>query len=83
MFAEQPRTTSPDDFFGVISKFLTALSECHQQIWEERENLERIKKQTMARSILSRKCKTFSQDVGKKKKNLIELYNLVCRFGLN
>uniref|UniRef100_A0A915Q4P3 Formin-like protein n=1 Tax=Setaria digitata TaxID=48799 RepID=A0A915Q4P3_9BILA len=57
MFAEEPRTTSPDDFFGVISKFLTALSECHQQIWEERENLERIKKQTMARSILSKKSR--------------------------
>ncbi|VDM96562.1 unnamed protein product, partial [Onchocerca ochengi] len=51
MFAEQSRTTSPDDFFGVISKFLTALTECHQQIWEERENLERLKKQTMARLV--------------------------------
>uniref|UniRef100_A0A158Q7R3 FH2 domain-containing protein n=1 Tax=Elaeophora elaphi TaxID=1147741 RepID=A0A158Q7R3_9BILA len=57
MFAEEARTTSPDDFFGVISKFLTALTECHRQIWEERENLERLKKQTMARSILLKKSR--------------------------
>ncbi|KAL3986342.1 hypothetical protein ACH3XW_42360 [Acanthocheilonema viteae] len=57
MFAEEPKTTSPDDFFGVISKFLTALTECHRQLWEERENLERIKKQTVARSILSKKSR--------------------------
>ncbi|EJD74101.1 CBR-FHOD-2 protein [Loa loa] len=63
LFAEEPRTTSPDDFFGVISKFLTALIECHQQIWEERENLERLKKQTLARSILSKKCKLFHSKI--------------------
>ncbi|CAG9539262.1 unnamed protein product [Cercopithifilaria johnstoni] len=57
MFAEEPRTTSPDDFFGIISKFLTALTECHRHIWEERENLERIKKQTMARSMFSKKSR--------------------------
>uniref|UniRef100_A0AAF5RV93 FH2 domain-containing protein n=3 Tax=Wuchereria bancrofti TaxID=6293 RepID=A0AAF5RV93_WUCBA len=57
MFAEETRNTSPDDFFGIISKFLTALTECHQQIWEERENLERLKKQTMARSILSKRSR--------------------------
>ncbi|VDK87691.1 unnamed protein product [Litomosoides sigmodontis] len=57
MFAEEPRATSPDDFFGIISKFLTALGECHRQIWEEREHLENLKKQRMTRSTLSKKSR--------------------------
>ncbi|VDM96207.1 unnamed protein product [Thelazia callipaeda] len=59
LFAEEPKLTSFDDFFGVFSKFITALTECRQQLWEERENLERIRKQTLTRSILTSKCMFF------------------------
>lgn len=59
MYGEEPSKSSPDEFFGIFSKFLNTFAECHHQIWQERENIERIKKQTLARSIFAKKRKCY------------------------
>uniref|UniRef100_A0A915D5Q3 FH2 domain-containing protein n=1 Tax=Ditylenchus dipsaci TaxID=166011 RepID=A0A915D5Q3_9BILA len=46
---------SPDDFFGAFSKCFNQFTECYQMVWEEREELERTKRQTLVRSIFSKK----------------------------
>uniref|UniRef100_A0A914BU84 FH2 domain-containing protein n=1 Tax=Acrobeloides nanus TaxID=290746 RepID=A0A914BU84_9BILA len=54
-FAEDAQTCSPDVFFGVFSKFFNQFTESHHHMWEEREELERVKRQTLARSIFAKK----------------------------
>ncbi|KAH7730319.1 CRE-DAAM-1 protein [Aphelenchoides avenae] len=54
-FAEEPRSCPPDEFFGIFAQFLNQFAECYQTIWEQREEVERVKRQTLARSIFAKK----------------------------
>uniref|UniRef100_A0A915BW64 Uncharacterized protein n=1 Tax=Parascaris univalens TaxID=6257 RepID=A0A915BW64_PARUN len=57
LFGEESTLNSPDEFFSILSKFLSSFNECLHQIWQEREDIERIKKQTLARSIFAKKSR--------------------------
>ncbi|VDM39983.1 unnamed protein product [Toxocara canis] len=57
LFGEDSTSSSPDEFFGILAKFINSFTECNHQIWQERENIERIKKQTLARSIFAKKSR--------------------------
>uniref|UniRef100_A0A183CPR0 FH2 domain-containing protein n=1 Tax=Globodera pallida TaxID=36090 RepID=A0A183CPR0_GLOPA len=46
---------SPDAFFCTFSRCLNTFAECYGAIWAEREELERTKRQTLARTVNSRK----------------------------
>ncbi|KAL3082858.1 hypothetical protein niasHS_010660 [Heterodera schachtii] len=46
---------SPDAFFGTFARCLNVFAECYGTIWAEREELERTKRQTLARTLNSRK----------------------------
>lgn len=59
-FGGDPLTSSPDEFFGDLTKFLNQVAEATHQIWNEREQIERVKRQTLARSIFAKKCAKFS-----------------------
>ncbi|CAI5450921.1 unnamed protein product [Caenorhabditis angaria] len=48
-------TTSPEEMFSVISKFLTTFTEYHHQLWNEIEEEEKAKRQTIARTFLAKK----------------------------
>uniref|UniRef100_A0A0M3ILV6 FH2 domain-containing protein n=1 Tax=Ascaris lumbricoides TaxID=6252 RepID=A0A0M3ILV6_ASCLU len=61
LFGEESTLNSPDEFFSILSKFLNSFNECLHQIWQEREDIERIKKQTLARSIFAKKCSILSK----------------------
>ncbi|TKR88608.1 hypothetical protein L596_012820 [Steinernema carpocapsae] len=54
-FAADAPGCSPDDFFGIFAKFLNTIAECQQQLWDERDEIERVKKQTMARKVFAKK----------------------------
>ncbi|KAK0413541.1 hypothetical protein QR680_006862 [Steinernema hermaphroditum] len=54
-FAADGPGCSPDDFFGIFAKFLNTFSECRQQLWDEKEEIERVKKQTLARSVFAKR----------------------------
>lgn len=48
---------TPEEFFSIVNKFLVTFSEYHHQLWVEVEEEEKIKRQTIARSFLAKKCK--------------------------
>uniref|UniRef100_A0A158R3X5 GBD/FH3 domain-containing protein n=1 Tax=Syphacia muris TaxID=451379 RepID=A0A158R3X5_9BILA len=60
-YGEEATKCSPDEFFGVFSKFLNSFTECHHQLWQERENIERIKKQTIAPKKNDNRGRDFDQ----------------------
>uniref|UniRef100_A0AC35FUK0 FH2 domain-containing protein n=1 Tax=Panagrolaimus sp. PS1159 TaxID=55785 RepID=A0AC35FUK0_9BILA len=49
------KVASPDEFFGHFSKLLTQFSECQTFLWELREEEERQKRQTIAKSFFAKK----------------------------
>lgn len=61
LYAETPEkemkknSCSPDEFFGTFAKCLNYFTECYQTIWAEREEKERAKRQTLVRSIFTKK----------------------------
>ncbi|CAD6193146.1 unnamed protein product [Caenorhabditis auriculariae] len=48
-------TTTPEELFSVLAKFLSTFAEYHQQLWAEVEEEEKIKRQTIARTFLAKK----------------------------
>lgn len=61
LYAETPskklddNSCSLDNFFCTFAKFFNYFSECYQMIWAEREKNERAKRQTLVRSIITKK----------------------------
>uniref|UniRef100_A0A8R1DM16 FH2 domain-containing protein n=2 Tax=Caenorhabditis japonica TaxID=281687 RepID=A0A8R1DM16_CAEJA len=51
-------TTTPEEFFSIVNKFLITFNEYHHQLWMEVEEEEKIKRQTIARSFLAKKSTT-------------------------
>lgn len=47
--------TPPEEVFSIMSRFLNQLEECHHQQWQENEEIEKVKKQTIARSYFAKK----------------------------
>ncbi|CAB3397644.1 unnamed protein product [Caenorhabditis bovis] len=55
-------STTPEEFFSLIAKFITTFSEYHQQLWAEVEEEEKLKRQTIARTFLAKKSTTRRKD---------------------
>ena len=54
-FGEDSAKASPDEFFGHFSKFLTQFTECQHFLWECREEEERQKRQTFAKTLFAKR----------------------------
>ncbi|CAD5223626.1 unnamed protein product [Bursaphelenchus okinawaensis] len=61
-FAEDASKSSPDQFFGVFTRFLNQFSDCYAMVLKEREDQERVKKQTISRTLFSRKVNRGKRD---------------------
>uniref|UniRef100_A0A1I7RMP4 FH2 domain-containing protein n=2 Tax=Bursaphelenchus xylophilus TaxID=6326 RepID=A0A1I7RMP4_BURXY len=61
-FAEDPAKSSPDQFFGVFTRFLNQFGDSYAMVLKEREDQERVKKQTISRSLFSRKVNRGKRD---------------------
>lgn len=48
---------SPDVLFGAVSNCFKQFANCHQSLWEEREEVERNKRQTLVRTIFAKKSR--------------------------
>uniref|UniRef100_A0AC34GXT0 FH2 domain-containing protein n=1 Tax=Panagrolaimus sp. ES5 TaxID=591445 RepID=A0AC34GXT0_9BILA len=56
-FGEDSIKASPDVFFGHFCKLLTQFNECQTFLWELREEEERQKRQTIAKSFFAKKIR--------------------------